>query len=424
MAWKDTIRQNPASFRGAAFFLDTADLQFGRRVNVQRFPGRDSHRTRDLGRNPRSITINAYLAGNEYQAARDALIDAIEQAGPGTLVHPYYGRMQVVVTGQARVQESRQEGGFARVSFAVTRESAAPTLVRRADTRGQLESARTAVETGVREHFEATFSVTGMPSSRTDSVTDALDEATAMMRSAASEVAAAVGVANAIASRIDAFGDAAATLIATPDDLVDNIVSLGVAIVGTARTVLAGIDRLTGVPDRVLDIFTRARQTRATVNAMSPLALFGSEAPAIARTTPLGIREADNLLAVHVAFRATAIAETAAGIGVFPIDSKTAAVEIVALLRAQIDDLLLVAPDEVQGPLRDTMTALDAHLVQLSGSLPDVGRYEPKVAMPALLIAHEVHGDARREAEIVARNAIENPLFVTAREPVEVLVGA
>ncbi len=424
MTWRDRIRQNPASFRGAAFFLDSADLEVGRRVNVQRYPGRDAHTTRDLGRNPRSITINAYLIGDEYQDARDALLDAIEAAGPGTLVHPYYGRMEAVVTGPARVQESRQEGGFARVTFTLTRQSQAPALTRRPDTRGRLESARTAVTDGVRAHFVDTFDVVGMPSSHTDSALTALASATVLMRSAASEVTSAIGAANTVASEIDALADAAATIIDSPATLVDAIIDIGASIVGSARTVLAGFDRLTGIPDRVIDVFTRSRQTRATVDAMANLATFGADDAEPSRSTPLGEREADNLLAIHVAVRASAIAETAAGIGVFPVDSKTAATEIVEILRDQIDNLLLIAPDEVQGPLRDTMAALDDHLAQATGSLPDVGTYTPQVAMPALLIAHEIYGDARREAEIVARNAIANPVFVPARVPIEVLIDA
>ena len=49
---------------------------------------------------------------------RDALIEALEAYGPGELIHPKYGMLNVVVVGRVSIRESHSEGGIAR--FAIT----------------------------------------------------------------------------------------------------------------------------------------------------------------------------------------------------------------------------------------------------------------------------------------------------------------
>lgn len=44
--------------------------------------------------------------------------------------------------------------------------------------------------------------------------------------------------------------------------------------------------------------------------------------------------------------------------------------------------------------------------------------------MPALLIAHRVYGDARRADDIVSRNRIAHPGFVSGGQVLEVLKDA
>lgn len=95
MSWKDNLR--PASFRGVPFQVDDDEGTFGRRVQVHEYPNRDKPYTEDLGRATRRFTINAYLVGNDFFEARDRLIVAIDTPGPGTLVHPYYGEVAVLL---------------------------------------------------------------------------------------------------------------------------------------------------------------------------------------------------------------------------------------------------------------------------------------------------------------------------------------
>src|SRR4051812_46874435 len=96
--WID--RLVPASFRGAGVKVDKAEREIGRRTVTFTYPQRDTPFVEDLGLHPRVFSIDGYVGGRgDYFPERDALIAAIDTPGPGTLVHPYYGTLQVAVTG-------------------------------------------------------------------------------------------------------------------------------------------------------------------------------------------------------------------------------------------------------------------------------------------------------------------------------------
>ena len=103
----------PASFRGMPFHIEAGAKVSGRRNVVHEYPKRDDPYTEDMGRKARRFQISAYVIGSFYVLEREALVTALEIEGPGTLIHPTMGVMQVVVDGYS-VAESREEGGLAR----------------------------------------------------------------------------------------------------------------------------------------------------------------------------------------------------------------------------------------------------------------------------------------------------------------------
>lgn len=94
----------PASFRGVPFAVEADTLGGGRRLAVHQYPGRDTPWPEDMGRAVRAFTIRGFivdgdvlLAGGPIQLQRLLLLAALEKKGPGTLIHPSLGVLQVVV---------------------------------------------------------------------------------------------------------------------------------------------------------------------------------------------------------------------------------------------------------------------------------------------------------------------------------------
>ena len=85
---------------------------------MHEYPLRDLPYADDLGRRAREFQVNGCVMGENYLQERDALIEALEAYGPGELIHPKYGMLNVVVVGRVSIRESHSEGGIAR--FAIT----------------------------------------------------------------------------------------------------------------------------------------------------------------------------------------------------------------------------------------------------------------------------------------------------------------
>ena len=88
-----------ASWRGLPFVASTEGVKAGRSVALHEYPYREQQPAwpEDTGRLPRRFQIAGYLTGNDVLQQRRAMIKAAEVAGPGALVHPTLGAMQVVL---------------------------------------------------------------------------------------------------------------------------------------------------------------------------------------------------------------------------------------------------------------------------------------------------------------------------------------
>lgn len=118
----------PGSWRGVPFVLDVGETHAGRRVAIHEYPYRDVAWVEDLGMLPRRFLVQAYLTGDDVYAQRDALVEACEAPGPGTLVHPTFGAVEVVLLDFA-VQDRRERGRYieAQLQFMLAGDVAFPS---------------------------------------------------------------------------------------------------------------------------------------------------------------------------------------------------------------------------------------------------------------------------------------------------------
>lgn len=156
----DNLRE--ASFRGVPFFYEDASDQFGRRFAKHEYPGRDGAWHEDMGIKAQSFEIKAYVLEPDHLQKAERLFAAINEKGPGTLVHPWLGSRRVVCT-EARRRFSTAEGGMAEftLTFEEAGEAAQPSG--RFDTAAQVPIAADASETTLQTVFNDQFNVNGYP---------------------------------------------------------------------------------------------------------------------------------------------------------------------------------------------------------------------------------------------------------------------
>ena len=113
-SWWEQLQ--PGSWRGVGFVMDTAETKAGRRTSVHEYPYRDSVWVEDLGRLPRRFAFTAYLTGDDVYSQRNNMLEACEQAGPGTLVHPTFGSVECVLVDFAAA-DRRERGRYVEISL-------------------------------------------------------------------------------------------------------------------------------------------------------------------------------------------------------------------------------------------------------------------------------------------------------------------
>ena len=111
MTWRTKLR--PASFRGVRFFVDDTSTTTGRKIQLHEYPKRDLPFGEDMGKVSKVYNIRAFVVGPDCFDQRDALLDALEQEGSGTLVHPTLGTINVKA-GACRFADARTQGGLVR----------------------------------------------------------------------------------------------------------------------------------------------------------------------------------------------------------------------------------------------------------------------------------------------------------------------
>jgi prophage DNA circulation protein len=114
----------PACFRSAFFHVEAGSMESGRRVVNHEYPKKDlsaPNYAEDMGRRAKMFTVRGYtivygrqtgiaLYDPDYRIARDALIDALETAGPGVLQLPTMRPFKVMCQSYRWTEEERTGG--------------------------------------------------------------------------------------------------------------------------------------------------------------------------------------------------------------------------------------------------------------------------------------------------------------------------
>jgi prophage DNA circulation protein len=405
-SWRDSLGQVTfpdgrvmigASFRGVPFHVESAEFSGGRRTVKHEFPLRDVPYMEDTGRRARSFPVDGYVIGADYLARRDALIAALEEPGPGELVHPHFGKRRVALGGPFRVREATTDGGLARFSIEFEETEVAPSF----PTAVAAPAANVAAN-GDRWEAEARTrlalrSAVSLPASALASVSDVIASAAEAMRA---ELAPLV---------------AGTQELATLKRAIDNII--------------LDADALARSPLRVLEDFSAALvafRSPVTPPSGGVLALLNAYAfvPAAARppaTTATRVAEQEVYDLALGTIRTLLIVEAARMAVAGTYDSYDAAVAARDAICGPLDEQAAAADDESFAVLEQLRADLVRALPGEASDLPRLVSHAPAFTVPSLVLAHRLYGDLSLEADLVARNRVARPGFVVGGTEIKVL---
>ena len=178
----------------------------------------------------------------------------------------------------------------------------------------------------------------------------------------------------------------------------------------------------------VVGAFNKVKSTlNNTLNTFNLYKSFfdlSNSAPSIPQTTPSRIKQAENTAAQRRLIEQVALSSACQ----ISAEIQYASLDDAVAMR---DVLLDAIDDQIQQPmtaeLYQSFVAMRAAVVadlRIRGmQLPKLTQHTPKTTLPALVVAHQIYGDATREAELVDRNLILHPGFVPGGKALEVLAN-
>ena len=380
----------PASFRGASFRVATARAAFGRRNALHEYPLRDLPFAEDLGRRARAFRISGFVIGDNAKAERDRLVAACEAEGPGALIHPSLGELEVVCN-RLDIAESEQGRIFRftlDLSEAGTRAAPQSAADGRAAVLDLINSELDAVVTAI----DAALEIAGLPEY--------------VIGEAAGFVGRFIGVVQSIRPRAiaDRFNSRLDGLLAL---LGLDPVTGRVSEVTAAGAITSGIAVAT-IFDAVDALGAESDPAVISERASALVALDADDTPepqAAALIAPL-----------HGAVQAAALTEIARATTSVEFVSQDAAEDHRDRVRDLFDEgqtgAAARADDVAFDYLGRLSAAAVADIAERGASLAPIMVWDAPRSVPSLRAAWGLYEDPGRDGEIVDQLAARHPLFL------------
>lgn len=398
MAEPLNLQLQPASFRGVPFHVDGAEIEAGRRVQVHEYPQRDKPWAEDLGRATRGFMVDAFVVGPGYIEDAEALIAAAEEEGPGTLVHPWLGSMEVSLKELLRVRFNAS-AGHAVITFSFVEAGELEFPAAQSSTAMQSRIAADGLSTAACDSFASRFAVDGWASFVGDQALLDLASAFSALR-ALSSVSVLSGWANQFAE----IGNLVQSL-AYPLQLAQQLADL----FDLSPTVAA-------LPAD--SSFNTQDPMGAIVQAIVAVAGSGGagrvlNAPVVAATASAARKQqVGNTAAINALVRSTMLAQA---VGISSHVNATVQADVYAVrtaLCAALDAESLLADDVGYQALQTARRAVWTDLTARASSGARLLPLIPLQVTSALVLAYDRYEDANRAQEIVTRNRLIHPGFV------------
>ena len=400
-----------ASFRGVVFEVPDASTQFGRRVETHEYPGKDAPVHEDMGLAVRRFSVAAVVRGAGWHGDALKLEAALSEGGPGTLIHPYYGEMEVIVLTASRTDSMSSVGEVTfRIDFEKYGPPALPEPVR--NTASEVTRGANSLYTSISADFLERFAAENVP----DFIT-----ADALIRlNSFTDNARAIFAASSVPSLITwptgwpqgSASDLAASIVSLYRDIAGLVKKKPAAVIGSQSAPLP----LSG--GQVLNV-VRGLADASGISVAESGTGTSSAAVRIANAGALDLMQRTAAAAAAAEASASAVYE-----------SREQALEmrdgLAGALQALRDDLGAAGWDASWGDANGLTAAVVRDINERIGRLPRTVRIQNTTQRPSMVLAQRLYGDdpARlfeKAADVTARNRVRHPGFVPAEE-LEVLL--
>ena len=402
----------PASFRGVPFEVEASGITVGRRTVVHEYPQRDRPYVEDMGRATRNITLQCFVVGSDYLEQAQALMHELEEPGPGTLIHPWLGEMEVTITS---VSELLFDQGLGVASVTITATEAGdlefPAVTADEDTEA-LEAAD-AVEKSAVDKFCEDFDLSTIndwvDSALEGSLLDALNFVSAGDLGKLFDYAE--GVAN--------LADKAMALLSTDPKIFATRLAGALGLSRWATTVSAWRGVAKSLKNLCKHDKLKARTKAYAERKGEPMSDVTRQVMKSQAAIETLVRQLLIAQMVGVSTLVATSKDVSSPDGEEDTRTTTRSYDEIVELRDELcqvldDELLMEESDEMYQVLDEARTAIFDVLTHKADALQHVVIVKPDDVFPAVVLAYDYHDDADRDLEIARRNGVEHEGFCPA----------
>jgi prophage DNA circulation protein len=373
MSWRE--KMTVASFRGVEFYASSGETGGGRRFAKHEYPKRDVPYVEDLGKQSREISVSGHVIGDDYLAAKDKLILALEEYGPGQLIHPYFGE-KTAICSKFTVSESSEEGGIAKFSITFQETESEPKYPTSSDS--DAEKIATSSD-DVRSYIATYFLENYSPGVLMGSIEDTFRSITLKVDTAKTLSALGPEAAASIRKRIDRLNNSIKSIALEPQDVIDELIDL--------------FDGITGL-EAIIDVYS-----------------FEASLTPSGDTTNRAI-ELNNFNAFELLSRVLLIARISELAAEYAYESYEQAVYYRDIIINSINDLITDTDTDTYEALEQLRADIAAAIPGSDENLRHLLDYSVPSAVPSIVLAHGLYGNVDMEQDILGRNKIKKPGFV------------
>ncbi|MCX8505797.1 MAG: DNA circularization N-terminal domain-containing protein [Alphaproteobacteria bacterium] len=402
MTWRDELQF--ASFRGIEFQVTSAASTVGRRVALHEFPFNDVVTSEDMGQAADKFTIDAFVIGDNYIYARDQLINALKQPGAGELVHPYYGRRNVVLTSPARITEDTTSGGMAKFSLDFT--VVGDAVVIETDSQTLVDDAADNAEFEVAEDFAKNYT----PDTDSFGIQDVFNA----VQSAIDSVQHAVSFLTALPGQITSYTRQLTAMVDQINDLIRAPAAIAQAFLGA----IGAIRMIVANPLPALKSY----------RGMLDYGRGGGNDTASHRVTSAHDAAAANVTAINDLARRLALVNAARTASAAAGNAGLVVKQDIIALQTDLATRLDVEAAQTNNPalyraLIGLRSAMVNDLKNRALTAPNYVTVQFPATIPAIIAAYDLYDDISRVEEIMDHNPkLFHPLFLPP-ETIEVIGG-
>lgn len=416
--WEKALVQS--SFRGVPFWTESRDESGGHNLASHEWVDSDDVLTENTGRKHDGWSVDGYLWGDNCLDDKDKLLKALKQRGPGEY-QDRWGKRHLVHAESWTFRETRKEGGWIalRIDFKEAGVDVAPTTT--VDTAAAVDAQADETLPWLEQDFAAEFDTDGA-SWLAEDAASALTDIGQGMSELSAELASVGRPLVEYQRRASSLIGSVASLISAPFTLASRLRGMVSSLLG-----LAGGNPFSALK-AALGLYRSHKSSGGGGSASYGSGLSGGGtrpyAGTSARTTS-SVKAAGNRAALAAVVRRTALVEAARASSKVEYATYDDAVATRNTLTAALaEEVRSASNDRVKSSLRLLSAAVVRDINTRGADLTKLSTVTPSATLPALVVAHQVLGDATRASEILSRNpAIIDPLAVPGGQPIKVVAS-